>query len=145
MPGVHSRENRGMISSPKDLESGTHLLPGRICAAMRHHCRELNTPPDCTNFFLADTMNGSQSCHLSSFTEYNVPKKLHQMNSAEMPKPSEQTTEQRMCIHPGNQTTARPSLKSDIVPSIAINNHFSVSKPVGLRIYILATKIIFKL
>jgi len=68
MPGVHSRENRGMVSSLKDLEAGTHLLPGRICAAMRHHCRELNRLPDCSNFFLADTMTRSQNHHLSSST-----------------------------------------------------------------------------
>lgn len=46
--------------------------------------------------------------------EYNAPKKLHQMSSAEVPKPSEQS-EQDICVHPGNPTTAAPSFKSHIV------------------------------
>lgn len=61
MPGVCSRENRGKISSPKDLEVGTPWLPGRICGAMSHYRRELNIPLDCSNSFLQISRMGAKA------------------------------------------------------------------------------------
>lgn len=149
MPGMCSRQNRGMISSPKDLEVGTRLLPGRTYAAMRYSLQRAQYTTGLQQFLSGgyhewEPKPSPQLLH----TECNAPRNSIRSAPQKCPSPLNRLLgrkQQCMCIHPGNQNAAGPSLKSHIVPSIAISNHFSVLKFAAQKIYILAIKIIFKL
>lgn len=142
IPGVWSRGNTGMVSSLTELRDGTCLLPGRNCAATRHHCRELNTPWTAAISSLQIPGMGAKPPSPQLFRRVQCSRKLPQRSSAEMPGPSEHTEQDMMAGWP-NSCCAK--LKHHSVPPTPLRNLCSFLQPVAQNIDKLAIKIIFKL
>lgn len=87
IPGVSSRGHTGMVSSLTELGDGTCLLPGWICAATRHHCRELNTPWTAANSSLQIPGMGAKPPSPQLFCRVQCSRKLPQRSSAKCPGP----------------------------------------------------------
>lgn len=142
IPGVRSRGNTGMVSSLTQLGDSTCLLPGRICAATRHHCRELNTPWTAANSSLQIPGMGAKPPSPQLFRRVQHSRKLPQRSSAEMPRPSEHTEQDTMAGWP-NSCCAE--LKHHAVLPTPLRNPCSFLQPVAQNIDKLTVKIIFKL
>lgn len=113
IPGACSRENRAKLSSPKHLDAGSPCLPGRICDAMSHHCRGLNTPLDCSNAFLQVARMGAKAITSAPSHGLQCSKETPRwaLQKCASPEHSPNRKQEQTCGHPGNGTAAAQASK----------------------------------